>query len=150
MELPIKPYHRRSSRNSGFTLVEVLIATLIMVVSIVTVTAALRQFTITRDKLSQYEQLYTTTLSVRDKIMGEVLSDNLGGNGTLNGLAYRYTCHLEQSANNYIVGLDEVQSGNSGSFVILLYKVRLDVGGKNFEFYKTQYKKPAATGKETF
>lgn len=140
-DLSTKAYRQRPSRSSGFTLVEVLVATLIMVVSIVTVTAALRQFSINREQLRRYEQLYTVTLSIRDKIMGETLTDNRQGNGILNGLKYSYTCKLEQSANNYVYEEESGQGGNNGSFTMLLFKVSLEVGGKNFDFYKTQYKK---------
>jgi len=150
MDSSINRYHRRSNRSSGFTLVEVLIATLIMVVSIVTVTAALRQFSSNREQLRRYEQLYTVTLSLRDKIMGETLADNRQDKGTLNGLDYRYSCRLEQSANNYVFGEEPEQSGNKGPFSMMLFKVTLDVGGKTFEFYKTQYKKRFADSKEEF
>jgi hypothetical protein len=126
----------------------VLVATLIMVTSIVTVTAALRQFSINREQLRQYEQLYTTTLSLCDKIMGETLTDNRQGKGVINGLDYRYICHLEQSTNNYVLGEDETQNGNKGPFLIMLFKVSLEVGGKTFEFYKTQYKKRFETSKD--
>ena len=121
-----------------------------MVTSIVTVSAAMRQFSINREQLRRYEQLYTATLSLRDKIMGETLSDNSQNKGTLNGLDYSYTCRLEQSANNYVLGEDETQSGNKGAFLITLFKVNLEVGGKNFEFYKTQYKKRFETNKVEF
>jgi type II secretory pathway pseudopilin PulG len=141
MDSPTKAYHRRPNRNSGFTLVEVLVATLIMVVSIVTVTAAMRQFSTNREQLRRYEQLYTTTLSLRDKIMGETLTDNRQDKGVLNGLDYRYTCRLEQSSNSYVFNEDGAQSSNNGPFLIMLFKVSLEVGGKTFEFYKTQYKK---------
>ncbi|MFA7403360.1 MAG: prepilin-type N-terminal cleavage/methylation domain-containing protein [Pelobacteraceae bacterium] len=150
MDSPIKPYRQQSSRSSGFTLVEVLVATLIMVVSIVTVTAALRQFSINREQLRRYEQLHTTTLSLRDKIMGETLSDNRQDKGILNGLSYSYSCRLEQSANNYLFVEDGALSGNNGPFSIMLFKVNLEVGGKTFEFYKTQYKKRNENSKELF
>lgn len=145
-----KAYHRQPSRSSGFTLVEVLVATLIMVVSIVTVTAAIRQFTINREQLRRYEQLYTTTLSIRDKIMGETLIDNSQDKGTLNGFDYRYTCRLEQSANNYVYAEDPEHDGNKGPFTMMLFKVNLEVGGKAFEFYRTQYKKRFDDSKEVY
>ncbi|MEI6206353.1 MAG: prepilin-type N-terminal cleavage/methylation domain-containing protein [Desulfuromonadales bacterium] len=148
MEFPTKPYHLLSSRSCGFTLVEVLVATLIMVVSIVTVTAALRQFSINRAQLHRYEQLYTVTLSLRDRIMGETLTDNRQDKGVFNGLDYRYTCRLEQSVNNYVFGEDEAPSGNTGPFLIMLFKVSLEIEGKTFEFYKTQYKKRYETNNE--
>jgi hypothetical protein len=126
----------------------VLVATLIMVVSIVTVAAAMRQFSINREQLQRYEQLYTVAVSIHDKIMDETLTDNSQAKGTFNGLEYRYACHLEQSANNYVYGEDAAQSSNTGPFLIMLFKVTLNVGGKEFEFYKTQYKKRLPNGKE--
>jgi type II secretory pathway pseudopilin PulG len=141
MASPITTYHRQSNRSSGFTLIEVLIATLIMVVSIITVTAALRQFSINREQLRRYEQLHITTLSLRDKIMSETLTDNRQDKGTLNGLDYNYVCHLDQTATNSTIGGDMEQSGIKGPFLVMLFKVSLEVGGKTFEFYKTQYKK---------
>lgn len=150
MDSSINQYHRQSNRSSGFTLVEVLIATLIMVASIVTVTAAMRQFSINREQLRRYEQLHTATLSLRDKIMGETLTDNRQDKGILNGLEYSYTCRLEQSANNYVYGEDAADSGNKGPFPMMLFKVSLEVGGKTFEFYKTQYQKRFESTNEEF
>lgn len=121
-----------------------------MVVSIITVTAAMRQFSINREKLGQYEHLYTTTLSLRDKITGETLTDGRSGSGNMNGLDYRYSCRLEQSANNYVFGEEPESGGNKGQFLIMLFKVTLDVGGKKFEFYKTQYKKRYENSKDEF
>jgi type II secretory pathway pseudopilin PulG len=136
-----KTSHRRPSPRGGFTLVEVLIATLIMVMSIATVTAAVRQFAIHKEKLRHYEQLYTTVLSLRDRVMNDNLSDNLRSSGKLNGLDYRYECRLLESNNNYVTGEDVEQSGNRGAFAIQLFKVKLKVEGNEFEFHKTQYNK---------
>jgi Tfp pilus assembly protein PilV len=123
--------------NNGFTLVEVLVATLIMVVSIVTVTAAIRQFTIHRQKLRSYEQVYTSVLSLRDRIMNRSLKENDEESGEFNGLTYRYQCTLAESANNYVYG---DQAGNNGSFQVMLFKIDLEVEGRKYEFFKTQYR----------
>ena len=76
--------------NSGFTLIEVLVATLIMVMSIVTVTAAIRQFAIHREKLKSYERIYSTVLSLRARIMNDTLKEDTKDSGTFNGLNYSY------------------------------------------------------------
>jgi hypothetical protein len=101
----------------------------------------MRQFSFNREQLRRYEQLHATTLSLRDKIMGEALTGNSQGKGTLNGLDYSYSCRLDQSANNYVYDEELGQSGNRGPFTMMIFKVSLDIGGKTFEFYKTQYKK---------
>ena len=136
--------YRPTRNRNGFTLIEVLIATVILVIAIVTASAALKQFTITRERLKSYEHLYTTALSVKDLILNDKLSNGLEKSGTLNGLDYRYECSLQQSAKNYVYGEDEASSGNWGAYTILLYKVTLTLSGKTFEIYKTDYKKSVA------
>ena len=131
-------------------MIEVLIATLIMVMAIVTVTAAVRQFTLQREKLSHYEHLYASVLSLRDRIMNDTLRDNLQNNGSLNSLEYSYRCKLVESANNYVFGEMPELSGNKGSYKIMLFRVNLSVGGKEFEFFKSQYKKRFESVKDEF
>lgn len=150
MDSPKRHTRQRRDHRAGFTLVEVLIATLIMVMSIVTVTAAIRQFAIHREKLRQYEQLYTTTLSLRDKIMNDTLTDNFKDSGKLNGLYYHYECKLVERANSYALVENPEQGGNSGQYSVTLFKVNLEVEGKGVEFYKTQYKKRFETPKDQF
>jgi hypothetical protein len=65
-------------------------------------------------------------------------------------LEYRYKCKLVESANNYVFGEEPEQNGNKGSYEIMLYKVNLSVGGKEFEFFKTQYKKRFESSKDEF
>jgi type II secretory pathway pseudopilin PulG len=135
----------KRSNDNGFTLIEVLVATLIMVVSIVTVTAAIRQFAIHREKLRSYEQVYTSVLSLRDRIMNETLKENDKQTGTFNGLPYSYDCRLVESANNYVYGDN---AGNNGLFQVMLFKVNLEIEGRDFEFFKTQYKQRFAGTQE--
>ena len=82
--------------------------------------------------------------------MGETLTENRSDKGTLNGLEYSYTCLLEQSANNHVYDEESGQSGNKGPFSMMLFKVNLEVGGKPFEFYKTQYKRRFESTNEEF
>ncbi|GAM08228.1 hypothetical protein OR1_00499 [Geobacter sp. OR-1] len=148
MAFPKNNIRRLTKSSAGFTLVEVLIATLIMVISIVTVTAAVRQFALQREKLTHYEQLYTTVLSLRDRIMNERLNEGMPVKGALNGLNYQYNCRKVESANNYVFGEEEGQSGNKGVFLITLFSIHLDVEGREFEFYKTQYEKRFEASKD--
>ena len=127
--------------NSGFTLIEVLVATLIMVMSIVTVTAAIRQFAIHREKLKSYERIYSTVLSLRARIMNDTLKEDTKDSGTFNGLNYSYQCQLVESANNFVFGEEGDMTGNKGPFLISLFRVNLEVDGKDVEFFKTQYKR---------
>jgi hypothetical protein len=82
--------------------------------------------------------------------MNDTLSDNLKNNGSLNSLEYRYECKLVERAYNYVLGEEPEQSGNKGSYEIMLFKVNLSVGGKEFEFFKSQYKNRFESAKNGF
>jgi prepilin-type N-terminal cleavage/methylation domain-containing protein len=131
---------KRNKNNGGFTLVEVLIATVIMVISIVTVNAAFRQFAVYKEKIKNYENIYVSVLSIRDLVENQTLSPNLSRTGKINGLDYQYTCTLVESANNYLLSEEPSQNGNNGLFAIMLYKITITMAGKTFEIYKTEYK----------
>ncbi len=124
--------------QKGFTLIEVLIATLILAVSIISVNAAFKQFAVYKQKMEKYKQIYTTTLSLKDLIENKELKDNLQENGVLNGLKYSYKVKLINKIRNH--SLEETE-GNTGNFDIYLYKIYLTVENKEYEFFKTKYKK---------
>ncbi len=126
------------NNQKGFTLIEVLIATLILAVSIISVNAAFKQFSVYKQKMDKYKNIYTTTLSLKDKIENENLKDNLQEKGVLNGLEYSYKVKLISKMRN--LSLEETE-GNTGNFEIYLYKIELTVGSRNYSFFKTQYVK---------
>ncbi len=148
MVYPIKPTPPPRSNNHGFTLIEVLIATLIMVLSIVTVTAAIRQFSLQRLKLVEYEAICGNVLSLRDNLMNRTLSNNLRESGKLNGSDYHFHCSQVESSYSYVYDAEMGGGTNTGYFIITLYKIKLETEGKEFEFFKTQYKKRPGIGEE--
>jgi len=129
--------------RKAFTLVEVLIATLILSVSILSMSAAFKQFFSYREKFNKYQTLYITTLSLVDKISTESLEKRPAGEGKINGLNYRYEASLVLRNRNFVYGESEQISGNKGNFEIQLYRVTLYVENKVFNFYVTRYKKLA-------
>lgn len=126
--------------NKGFTLIEVLLSLLILVVAIVSINASFKQFVMYKSKMDKYKNLYMTTLSIKDKILSQKLTDNLAGSGELNGIRYSYKVSL--AAKGYNIESDtETSTIGKGKFEIYLYKIDLKVGNKNYTLYKTQYKK---------
>ncbi len=127
--------------NRGFTLIEVLVASLILFIVILTLNAAFKQYTSYRIKQEKYELLYMSVLSLKDKLENEDLSRFSTINGKINGLDYTANVKAVARNRNYVYGFTPKESGNKGAFLITLYKITLKIAGKTFVFYKTQYKK---------
>lgn len=128
--------------KKGFSLIEVLIATVILSASILILSGALKLFFSYKEKLVKYQNIYNTTLSIVDKILAEDLLTKPYGEGTLNGLSYRYKAKLiKKGTDTSGYSYEETQKSGSGLFKILLFKVELTVENNTYDFYKTQYKK---------
>ena len=124
--------------KNGFTLIEVLIATLILAVAIISVNAAFKQFSVYKQKMNKYKNIYTTTLSIKDMIENKELKDNIQDTGIMNGLNFSYKVKLVSKNRNHSL---EEGEGNTGAFEIYLYKINLTVENKEYTFFKTQYRK---------
>jgi|GEM_PF-2723673 len=130
------------SSNKGFTLIEVLIASIILFVSVLTVNAAFKQYAAYKIKQQKYERIYISVLSLKDKTENESLGNLTGSiTGKINGLPYTITAKRIASARNYVYSFDQEASGNKGGFIITLYQVTINIAGRSFKFYKTEYKK---------
>ncbi len=124
--------------KNGFTLIEVLIATLILAVAIISVNAAFKQFSVYKQKMDKYKNIYTTTLSIKDMIESKELKDNMQDKGIMNGLNFSYKVKLVSKNRNHSL---EEGEGNTGAFEIYLYKIDLTIENKEYTFFKTQYRK---------
>jgi prepilin-type N-terminal cleavage/methylation domain-containing protein len=124
--------------QKGFTLIEVLIATLILAVSIISINAAFKQFSVYKQKMDKYKKIYITTLSLKDMIENEDLKDNIQESGILNGLKYSYKVKLINKIRNH--SLEETE-GNTGDFEIYLFQITLNIDNKEYRFFKTKYVK---------
>jgi len=127
--------------NKGFTLIEVLVATLILFLSIVTVMLAYRQYEHFMLKQKKYEKIYITVLSLLNKIQEEKASNLQGKNGVMNGIKYSIHIVRVASKRNYVYSPNPSSSGNYGDFMINLYKITITLDGKKFILYKTEYSK---------
>ncbi len=129
--------------NNGFTLIEVLVSTLILFIVIATLSVAFKQYTAYRLKQQKYEMIYISVLSLKDKFANEDLSKIKNVNGEINGLKYRASISIVQSKRNFVYGITPKESGNKGMFLVTLYKIVLKIAGRSYVFYQTQYRKYA-------
>ncbi len=127
--------------NRGFTLIEVLIASLILFFAILTLNAAFKQYTSYRLKQERYANIYISVLSLKDKLENEDLRGFTERKGTINGLSYDITIRPLKNEKNYVYGQTAGSTGNKGQFDITLYKATLVIDGEIFTFFETQYRK---------
>ncbi len=146
IRLKINDFYRsagtgRRNQPGGFTLIEVLIAMLLMAMVVLMLNGAFKQYASYQSKLTDYQNLYTTVLSLRALLSERPLENGARFEGSLNGL--RYVCKVVEleRMNNAVVSEFEDQSGSKGAFELSLFRLDLTVGGKSFAFNRTRYEK---------
>ena len=130
--------------NRGFSLIELLIALIIITSAIITLNSIYKQYSSLRQKQSKYELIYISVLSLKDKLESIDLSRTFILNGTINGL--KYTAKVKRVAQRRSFTFDFKKDiwGNFGKFSMTMYKITINMVGKQFEFYETQFKKIGA------
>ena len=129
------------SSNKGFTLVEVLVASVILFFVIVTLHTGFKQYSVYRQKQQEYERIYMTVLFIKDKLKDKDLSRLSETYGKLNGLSYKVAVKEISRRKNFVYNEVKALRGNFGSFRIILYEITLKIGNRHFTFYVTQYYK---------
>lgn len=124
---------------AGFTLVEVLIATAILSVSIVTLSGAFKQLSVYRNKMTHYENVYLSTLSLRDRIVTEWPSPTLPSHGTINGLSYDYDVSISKRRSASLRGFEMPSERVESVLEVLLYTVQMNVDQRPFAYNFTRY-----------
>ncbi len=127
--------------NKGFTLIEVLVASIILFFSILTVNAAFKQYASYKIKQEKYENIYISALSLMNKLENERLNMFTYYTGEINGLKYTARAKRVAQRRNYIYGLSSKDSGNKGRFSVTLYKIEIKMANRTFTLYKTQYRR---------
>ncbi len=117
--------------KKGFTIIEILIAMLILFTAIGFVNISIKSFNNYQRKSEVYQNFYVTTLSIKDWISTQQLDKKIY-NGEMNGLTYKLELKELISKNNYRYSFD-ILGGNDGDFLITLYQVKLELKNKNRE-----------------
>ena len=129
------------SSNKGFSLIEVLIASLVLFFTIITLNVAFKQYATYRQKQQQYEDIYIALLSLKDKLEDMNLSRIRETHGTINTLPYKISIREITRRRNFVYGEIPETSGNMGTFQIILYEITIQIDSRVFSFYETQYHK---------
>lgn len=128
----------------GFTLLEVIIALVVLVAAVVSFGAAYNMYVNAQYRQELYQDVYITALSLKNVIEVKKLIDDPEGSGELNGFSYSYSSKQVKTARNYIYPDPPNPGGNIGTFELTLYQVDCKLSKnkwkKEFSFYVTQSK----------
>jgi prepilin-type N-terminal cleavage/methylation domain-containing protein len=127
----------------GFTVIEILIAMMILFVAIGFVNISIKAFNNYQRKSEIYQNFYITALSLKDLMESKTL-DKKSYNGILNGIKYKISVKEISRQKNYIINLEQARGGNDGNFFITLYQLNMSLINKNivktYSFYLTKQK----------
>jgi len=130
--------------KKGFTIIEILIAMMILFTAIGFVNISIRAFNNYQRKSEVYQDFYITALSLKDWIATQDLEKAKHYQGEMNGIQYSIEVQELISRNNYKYNLD-IPSGNYGDFLITLNRVILKLNRKNrnkkYTFFLTTQKR---------
>ncbi len=128
----------------GFTLLEVIVALVVLVAAVISFGAAYNMYVNAQYKQELYQDVYITAISLKNLIEVKKLIDEPEGSGELNGFFYSYSSKQIKTAHNYVYPDPPNLGGNFGPFELTLYEVDFklskDRWKREFSFYVTQFK----------
>ena len=119
--------------KKGFTVIEILIAMMILFVAIGFVNISIRAFNNYQRKAEVYQNFYITALSLKDLMETKALDGKSSYRGILNGIEYLISIKEISKQKNYIIDLEQGMSGNDGNFFITLYFLEMRLKDNNIE-----------------
>ena len=130
--------------KKGFTIIEILIAMMILFVAIGFVNITIKAFNNYQRKSEVYQNLYITALSLKDLMDTKPLDKTNSYRGILNGIDYLISIKEISRQKNYIIDLEQGVGKNDGNFFITLYKLDMKLSYKSkvkhYIFYLTREK----------
>jgi prepilin-type N-terminal cleavage/methylation domain-containing protein len=136
----------------GFTVIEILIAMMILFVAIGFVNISIQTFNNYKRKSETYQRFYITVLSLKDWIVTQKL-DKKSYNGELNKIEYKINVEKMIQMKNYKFNF-EIPSGNYGDFMITLYRVTMILKErrrvKEYTFFVTKDKRTTPLKAQVF
>ena len=129
--------------KKGFTVIEILIAMMILFVAIGFVNISIKAFNDYQRKSEVYQNFYITALSLKNQMDMNPL-DRPSYKGTLNGINYIITKKEILKQKNFIISFDN-DTGNTGDFFITLYQLKMtlkdEIRTKEYTFYLTRQRR---------
>ena len=130
--------------KKAFTIVEILIAMLILFMAIAFSSMGIKAFNKYQKQSKKYQMIYITSLSLKDEMASLKEFKTFQYRGTLNGIKYIIKIKKLLNKQNYIIDKDGT-GRNSGDFMITLYRLRitLNIQGteKSYSFLLTKQKR---------
>jgi len=137
--------------KKGFTIIEILIAMLILFTAIGFVNISIKAFNNYQRKSEVYQNFYITALSIKDFLKTKDMSKQIY-RGEINNIKYIAKVIPFIQAKNYDESM--LAQGNIGDFMITLYKIDLTLLTKtkrlNFSYFLTKQKNLKPKIKESF
>lgn len=137
--------------KKGFTVIEILIAMLILFTAIGFVNISIKAFNNYQRKSEVYQNFYITTLSIKDLLKTKDMTNNIY-RGELNNIKYIATVTPFIQSKNYDENM--FTRGNIGDFMITLYKIELTLITRtktiNVSYFLTKQKNLKPKIKESF
>ena len=131
------------SRNA-FTIVEILIAMLILFMAITFSSISIKAFNKYQKQSKKYQMFYVTSLSLKEEMSALKAFKVPQYRGTLNGLDYIIKIKKLLSKQNYIVDTDGI-GRNNGDFMVSLYRLTITLETqtkeKSYSFLLTKEKR---------
>jgi len=125
----------------GFSLLEILIALVILSSAVAAGAAAYHQYLRVREKQRGYEMVYEAILSLKAKLKAEGLDRDGVQEGFYGEVPYTIRSKKVCEMRNYVHDIEGGKVGNKGPFIVSLHRVEITLAGKTFHFFVTSYRR---------
>ena len=116
----------------AFVTIEILVAMVIGFLAVFMVMSSSKMLMKTRMQKDNYERLYITALSLKDRIKAEGCRGNSPFQGELNGFVYKAVCKEKKMLRNYVTDPQGVSTGNYGNYRMYFYEIGLEIRQNSF------------------
>jgi len=130
--------------KKAFTIVEILIAMLILFMAIAFSSMGIKAFNKYQKQSKKYQLIYVTSLSLKDEMESLKEFKSSQYRGKLNGVKYVIKVKKLLSKQNFIIDKDGI-GRNNGDFMVTLYRLKITLNiqetEKSYSFLLTKQKR---------
>lgn len=130
--------------KKAFTIIEILIAMLILFMAIAFSSIAIKAFNKYQKQSTKYQMLYITSLSIKEEMASLKEFKKTSYQGVLNDISYIVKIKKLLNKQNYLIDRDGIGK-NNGDFMITLYRLtillKVEETEKSYSFLLTKQKR---------